>query len=252
MSAQPQPARKATNGNTASRGRASIPGSGVLPTTGIGDVLKQLKPDFPEVTVSKIRFLESEGLISPRRSASGYRRFAPEDISRLRYILTLQRDNYLPLKVIREQLDAMDSGKVTPVATKKTIRGAVSAEQMRTTGSRRLTRADVTARASVDDAFTTSLIRMGLITADNSGFFSVDDVHIVQLAQQLAEHGLDARHLKALMTIANRQYDMVAAVSEPLAHARDENAKQRSVETAREVSALLISLNTALIKGNLG
>ena len=252
MSAQPQPARKSATGSTAARGNSAVPGSGVLPTTGIGDVLKQLKPDFPEVTVSKIRFLESEGLISPRRSNSGYRRFAPEDISRLRYILTLQRDNYLPLKVIREQLDAMDEGKVTPVAAKPSVKGAVSAEQLRTVGSRRLTRADVTARATVDDAFTTSLIRMGLITADASGFFSVDDVHIVQLAQQLTEHGFDARHLKSLMTIANRQYDMVSVVSEPLAHARDLNAKQRSLETAREVSALLISLNTALIKGNLG
>ncbi|KAB1503598.1 MerR family transcriptional regulator [Corynebacterium sp. 320] len=246
MSAQPQPAHD----SAVRRGAAST--SGVLPTIGIGDVLKQLKADFPDVTVSKIRFLESEGLISPRRSQSGYRRFAPEDISRLRYILTLQRDNYLPLKVIREQLEAMDSGKVTAVSSKRAVQGAVSAEQMRSVGTRRLTRADVSTRASVEDSFTNSLIRMGLINADASGFFSVDDVHIVQLAHQLTEFGFDGRHLKSLMTIANRQYDMVAAVSEPLAHARDENAKQRSVETAHEVSALLISLNTALIKGNLG
>ena len=103
----------------------------VLPTSSIGDVLKQLKPDFPDVTVSKIRFLESEGLISPRRSQSGYRRFSPEDIARLRYILTHQRDNYLPLKVIREQLAAMDSGKVTPVSAKQGRAGVVSAEQLR-------------------------------------------------------------------------------------------------------------------------
>lgn len=216
-------------------------------------MLKQLKPDFPDVTVSKIRFLESEGLVSPRRSQSGYRRFSPEDISRLRYILTLQRDNYLPLKVIRERLEAMDSGKVTPVtAARKSAPGAISPEQMRATQSRRLTRADVTARANVQDSFTGSLIRMGLISADSAGFFSVDDVEIVQIAQNLTDHGLDNRHLKALLTIANRQFDMVSRIASPLAHGRDENAQQRSAETAREMSALIISLNTALVKGNLG
>ncbi len=224
----------------------------VLPTKAIGDVLKELKPDFPDVTVSKIRFLESEGLISPRRSASGYRRFAPEDISRLRFILTLQRDNYLPLKVIKDQLDAMDSGNVTPVVTKQDVTGPVSAEQMRAAASRRLTRMDVVARAGVEEGFVNSAIHLGLIAADPSGFFSVDDVQVVQLAFQLTQHGFDGRHLKSLLTLANRQLDMISAVTAPVAHARDENARQRSVEKGREVSALLISLNAALLKGNLG
>ena len=93
---------------------------------------------------------------------------------------------------------------------------------------------------------------MGLITADPAGFYSVDDVEIVQIAQNLTDHGLDNRHLKSLLTIANRQLDMVSRIADPLAHGRDENAKQRSAETAREMSALIISLNTALVKGNLG
>lgn len=224
----------------------------VLPTSSIGDVLKQLKPDFPDVTVSKIRYLESEGLISPRRSQSGYRRFSPDDIQRLRYILTHQRDNYYPLKVIREQLEAMDSGKVTPVTAKKPVAGAMSADELRTFENRRLTRADLTARAGVEDSFIGSLIRMGLITADQSGFFSVDDASIVQLAHRLTEFGLDSRHLKALMTVAHRQMDLISRVSDPLAHARDENARQRAEETAREVSALVLSLNAAIVKGNLG
>ena len=83
----------------------------------IGVVIKCLSEEFPDVTVSKIRFLESEGLITPERTQSGYRRFTEDDVERLRYILITQRDNYLPLKVIREQLEAMDSGKVTAVMT---------------------------------------------------------------------------------------------------------------------------------------
>lgn len=229
------------------------PAKKVLPTSTIGDVLKQLKPDFPDVTVSKIRFLETEGLISPRRSQSGYRRFSPEDIARLRYILTHQRDNYLPLKVIRQQLEAMDSGNVTPVMAKQKAPGALTAEQFRAAEApRRLTRADVVARADVQDSFVGSLIRMGLISANSAGFFSVDDVTVVELANRLTEYGFDNRHLKSLMTIAQRQNDMVARIAEPLAHGRDENARQRSEEVGREVSALILSLNTALVKGNLG
>ena len=76
----------------------------------IGTVLDRLRPDFPDVTISKIRFLEAEGLISPERTASGYRRFSVQDCERLKYVLTAQRDHYLPLKVIKEQLDALDEG----------------------------------------------------------------------------------------------------------------------------------------------
>ncbi|WP_198008890.1 transcriptional regulator FtsR, partial [Saccharomonospora saliphila] len=81
----------------------------------IGAVLGQLRPDFPDVTISKIRFLESEGLVRPARTPSGYRQFTPADVERLRFVLSAQRDHYLPLKVIKEQLDAADrSGR--PVA----------------------------------------------------------------------------------------------------------------------------------------
>src|SRR4051794_17027571 len=76
----------------------------------IGEVLSQVRPDFPDVTISKIRFLESEGLVEPQRTASGYRKFSRDDVARLRYVLSAQRDHYLPLRVIREHLDALDRG----------------------------------------------------------------------------------------------------------------------------------------------
>src|SRR5256885_6451364 len=80
----------------------------------IGDVLSQLRPDFPDVTISKIRFLESEGLVEPERTASGYRKFSRDDLPRLKYVLSAQRDHYLPLRVIREHLDALDRGLEPP------------------------------------------------------------------------------------------------------------------------------------------
>src|SRR3954453_24186038 len=87
----------------------------------IGEVLGQLRPDFPGLNISKIRFLEAEGLIEPERTPSGYRKFSHRDVERLRYVLTCQREHYLPLKVIREHLDAIDRGLEPP-----TLNGAAS------------------------------------------------------------------------------------------------------------------------------
>ena len=127
----------------------------------IGVVLEQLRVEFPDVTVSKIRFLESEGLISPQRTASGYRRFTEKDVQRLRYILVTQRDNYLPLKVIREQLEAMDSGAVTSILTKAQVEPMISPDNFRAPTSTRLTDVDVADQAGVDEAFIGVLLRMG-------------------------------------------------------------------------------------------
>ena len=80
----------------------------------IGEVLGQLRSDFPDITISKIRFLEAEGLVEPERTASGYRKFSREDVERLRYVLSAQRDHYLPLRVIKEHLDAIDRGLEPP------------------------------------------------------------------------------------------------------------------------------------------
>jgi DNA-binding transcriptional MerR regulator len=80
----------------------------------IGEVLARLRPDFPDVTISKIRFLESEGLVEPQRTPSGYRKFDHDDVQRLRYVLAAQRDHYLPLKVIKDHLEALDRGLEPP------------------------------------------------------------------------------------------------------------------------------------------
>ena len=112
----------------------------------IGVVLQTLNQQFPDVTVSKIRFLESEGLITPQRTASGYRRFTESDVDRLRFILQTQRDNYTPLKVIREQLEAMDSGQVTAIVGASLGETLVRADQFRAPALTRLTDADVAAQ----------------------------------------------------------------------------------------------------------
>ena len=129
----------------------------------IGVVLETLNQQFPDVTVSKIRFLESEGLISPQRTASGYRRFTQEDVDRLRYILTTQRDNYTPLKVIREQLEAMDSGQVTAIVSAGHAETLLSPQQFKAPVVTRLTDVEVATQAGSSEDDVASLVKYGLI-----------------------------------------------------------------------------------------
>ena len=144
----------------------------------IGAVLDALRPDFPDVTISKIRFLEAEGLVTPERTASGYRRFTAYDCARLRFVLTAQRDNYLPLKVIKSQLDAQPDGelprtgssygvpRLVPVSGKpEDIDAAVAPTQVR------LSREDLVARSGVADWVLSALIKEGVITTGPGGFF---------------------------------------------------------------------------------
>ncbi|RNE49719.1 MerR family transcriptional regulator [Corynebacterium alimapuense] len=217
----------------------------------IGKVLEQLRAEFPDVTVSKIRFLESEGLISPQRTASGYRRFAKEDVQRLRYILVTQRDNYLPLKVIREQLEAMDSGSVAAILTAGEADQMVSPENFRAPADTRLTDTDVAVQSGADASMVAELISAGLITPDAAGFFTADDVRIVTTAEALRGFGFDARHLRSLRNTARRQADLIGQVVGPLAKSSAPSSKQRAEEIGQQMSALTVSLHASLVKNAL-
>ena len=217
----------------------------------IGVVLEQLRVEFPDVTVSKIRFLESEGLISPQRTASGDRRFTEKDVQRLRYILVTQRDNYLPLKVIREQLEAMDSGAVTSILTKAQVEPMISPDNFRAPTSTRLTDVDVADQAGVDEAFIGVLLREGLIKPDASGHFTADDIRIATTAWALQEFGFDARHLKSLRNAATRQAGLIGQVATPVARSRSDVARQRAEELSQQMTALVVSLHADLVKTSL-
>lgn len=221
-------------------------------TMSIGVVIKCLSEEFPDVTVSKIRFLESEGLITPERTQSGYRRFTEADVERLRYILITQRDNYLPLKVIREQLEAMDSGKVTAVlAGQNNADPIIAPEKFAAPASTRLTDADVAEQAGCDESVVADCIGAGLIVPDSSGLFTVDDVNVVSTAVSLTDFGFDARHLKSIRQSATRQADLIAQVTGPVAKSGRTAAKQEASEINQQMSALVVSLHAALVKNEL-
>ena len=226
----------------------------------IGVVLDLLRGDFPDVTISKIRFLEAEGLVTPERTASGYRRFTAYDCARLRFILTAQRDHYLPLKVIKAQLDAQPDGELpqtvssygTPRLVPVSEQGTENPASPATPTQVRLSRRDLLDRSGVDDELLTSLMRAGVITPIFKGagtaFFDEHSVVIAQCARALADYGVEPRHLRAFRSAADRQSDLIAQIAGPVGKGGKAGARDRADDLAREVAALAITLHTSLIK----
>ena len=215
-----------------------------------------LRPDFPDVTISKIRFLESEGLVTPRRSPSGYRRFTAYDSARLRFILTAQRDQYLPLKVIKAQLDSQPDGALPGRESLYPVPRLVGVDDQRRPAAEtatspvpvRLSREDLRERSGVGEDLLAALRKAGIITTGPGGFFDEHSVVIAQCAAALAEYGVEPRHLRAFRSAADRQSDLIAQIAGPVGKAGTTGARDRADELAREVAALAISLHTSLIK----
>ena len=241
----------------------SAPDSPAIAGMSIGAVLDLLRRDFPDVTISKIRFLEAEGLVTPQRAASGYRRFTAYDCARLRFILTAQRDQYLPLKVIRAQLDAQPDGELPPVGSPYGVPRLVSVSDSGEAGAGqaggsdavvvaptriRLSREDLLERSGVDDDLLTALVKAGVITTGPGGFFDEHAVVILQCAHALSEYGVEPRHLRAFRSAADRQSDLIGQIAGPLVKAGKAGARDRADDLAREVAALAITLHTSLIK----
>lgn len=217
----------------------------------IGEVLAQLSDDFPAMTASKIRFLEEKGLINPKRTPAGYRQYAESDVERLRFVLALQRDQYLPLKVIKDYLDAIDRGErpdnlppgvtVSPRIVSDELAAelhgrarALSEEQLRTESG-----------ASVP--LLQSLLDFGLISHVNGKF----DEHSLQVARacvQLESHGLEPRHLRPFQAAADREFGLVERAVAPLMSRKDAASQSRAAEAAREISELCLTLHRALVQ----
>ena len=227
----------------------------------IGEVLDRLRPDFPGITIPKIRFLEDKGLIKPERTAAGYRKFSAEDVDRLRYVLRMQRDHYLPLKVIGEHLDAIDRGlepppidPVVPTVPRVSLAadGLPSAESFHRRDNLRLSRRELLKIAEVSDDLLDQLEQYGLITArQGTGHYDTDALVIATTARELADFGFEPRHLRAFKTAADREVGLVDQVVAPHRNGRDAAAKARADETVSEIAALSVRLHATLVKAGL-
>ncbi len=228
----------------------------------IGEVLARLRPEFPDVTISKIRFLESEGLVEPQRTSSGYRKFGHDEIQRLRYVLAAQRDRYLPLRVIKDHLDAMDRGLEPPEGPGESPRvpmtvvssdGFPTAESFGRDGAElRLSRAELVEAAGIEDSELTALESYGLISRrTGSSHYDGDALVIAKTVADMSAFGLEPRHLRAFKSAADREVGLVEQVVAPMSNQRNPDARARSEEVVRELSALSVRLHAALVKSGL-
>lgn len=225
-------------------------------TMSIGAVLASLREDFPDVTISKIRFLETEGLVEPERAPSGYRRFTHRDVERLRYVLGAQRDHYLPLKVIREHLDAIDRG-LSPAAPLGRpgvprevgqVEGPGPEELAREGSDVTLTRAELVEAAGATDKQLAALEQHGLVQPTRSGHYDADALAVARICIEMSAFGLEPRHLRPFRTAADREIDLVEQAVSPLQRMRSDDAASRAEEAAREIAALSLQLRTALVR----
>ena len=226
----------------------------------IGEVLDELRPDFPGITIPKIRFLEDKGLIKPERTPAGYRKFSHDDVDRLRYVLRMQRDHYLPLKVIGEHLDAIDRGlepppidPVVPTVPKVALAsdGLPSAESFLRRDQVRLSRRELVKIAEISEELLEQLESLGLVASSRTGHYDTDALVVAQTARELADYGFEPRHLRAFKTAADREVGLVEQVVAPQKAGRDAAAAARAEETVSEIAALSVRLHATLVKAGL-
>lgn len=230
------------------------------PLMSIGEVLAQLRVAFPDTTISKLRFLEAEGLVEPQRTPAGYRKYSWDDVARLRFVLAAQRDQYLPLRVIREQLAALEqqgdggAGRQRPalVAVGPADEVPAGAGDADVAGPDpvdvRLSRADLVARSGINEQTLTELERLGVVVSRPPGWYDGDALIIAEAVVGLAAYGLEPRHLRGFRTAADREVGLFAQLIAPLARQSDPAARARAAETARELAGLSQRLHAALLR----
>ncbi|MFJ6000377.1 MerR family transcriptional regulator [Streptomyces sp. NPDC092370] len=219
----------------------------------IGTALNVLRDEFPEVTISKIRFLESEGLIEPQRTPSGYRKFSARDVERLGQVLRMQRDHYLPLKVIREHLEAMERGDAVPLPVVCRQRdGEAAREPSGGPTVARIGRAELLAAAGVDEQELKEWESYGLLTPLEDGAYDVEAVTVASLIGELGRFGIEPRHLRVMKAAADREAGLVEQVVAPLRRHRNPQTRAHAEDRTRELAGLTVKLHAALVQTALG
>ncbi len=223
----------------------------------IGEVLSKLRGEFPDVTISKIRFLEAEGLIDPQRTPSGYRKFTSVDLDRLRYVLAAQRDQYLPLRVIKENLDALDRG-LTPASTPgsaaaprlATVDGEFAPQHFGEASELRLSRVELLQSSGLTEDQLTEIEDFGLITMKGR-YYDADSLAVARAVSEMAAFGIEARHLRSFKSAADREVGLVEQVITPLVRQKSSEAKARAEEVQNELAAISVRLHAALVRAGL-
>ena len=233
----------------------------------IGEVLDSVKADFPDVSISKIRFLEAEGLIAPERTASGYRKFYDGDVARLRYILSLQRDHFLPLKVIKDRLrDADSNGGVLPEAghdpapAPAATTPAAPGNREAATGPNgsavaltglQLSRDELKKGANLSEAELKGLEDYGIMAVAEGGAYDENDLIVAKAARRFFDFGVEPRHLRMYRQFAEREAAFFEQIVAPGARRRDPTAQAQAAKSVQELAGLSRQLKEAALRSSL-
>jgi DNA-binding transcriptional MerR regulator len=216
----------------------AISSSGKLFT--IGQVLSVLNPDFPDLSPSKLRFLEEQGLIEPQRTPAGYRKFSEQDVQRTRVILELQRDQYLPLRVIREYLEQLDSGKSPNLPQ---VQASVSKLQAK--NPIKLTKVALMSETGISAGLLQEAQTLTLIAKEP---FEASDVEIARAIVHLQRFGISPRHLRGLKASAEREIGIIEGVVAPVLGKNEPASKSRAAHYAQEIENQFATIRGELIK----
>jgi len=208
----------------------------------IGQVLARLNPEFPDLSSSKLRFLEERGLVAPSRTASGYRKFSPADVERLRGVLAMQRDHYLPLKVIKKYFADLDAG-LDPVFPGSAPAGSILG------GTRRYRRDELLREAGADAELLQEAISASLIVA--SDVYGEEALTVLRALAELRRSGIEPRHLRGFRAAAEREIGLIETALVPIARRNDVSSKARTAELAREIAAQLDVVRGSIIRSSI-
>jgi DNA-binding transcriptional MerR regulator len=227
---------------SASSAQARLPGATSL--LSIGQVLARLTPEFPDLSPSKLRFLEEQGLVSPARTESGYRKFNAGDLDRLRLILSMQRDHYLPLKVIRAYLHDLDAGG-SPV-----LPGGATPGPSMLVIARRLSRDDLLRESGASVALLHDAITASIIVPTD--LYGDDALSVLRALVELQRSGIEPRHLRGFRGAAERELGLIESALVPLARRKDASSRAKAAEMAVEIAGQLEVIRSSLIRSALG
>jgi DNA-binding transcriptional MerR regulator len=221
----------------------------------IGEVLESVREEFPDVSISKIRFLEAEGLIAPERTPSGYRKFYDGDVTRLRYILSLQRDQFLPLKVIRERLNEVDSNGGAYTVGERARPHTEPARQTADVSSEatgvHMSREELRDAAGLTDIELRGLEEFGLLDGQETGSFDEYDLLVARAAKKFFGYGAEPRHLRMYKQFAEREAAFFEQIVSPVARKRDPEGQREATRSMQELMTLSRQLREGVIGSSL-
>ena len=207
----------------------------------IGQVLNILNPEFTELSPSKLRFLEEQELVTPQRTASGYRKYTEEDVERVRIILELQRDKYLPLKVIRQYLADIDAGKVPTLPGSNTP----VVEHLRQSKGVKYSELDLISETAITPALIADAQSSGLLGQEP---FEAADLEVARALMHLQRFGIQPRHLRGIKAAADREIGIIEGVVAPVLAKKDTSSRSRAAHYAMEISNQFAAIHAELVR----